>query len=322
VWGRLAQQITGLPAITLASVFVPNEDYVSVDDLVRQAYGQVPREVLLAGIDALNTYLQTSQRLDRRYRTRSPNIVEFFANRQPLNVLFTSKLFHLAGESYDDRYVFVGPSVAARAGEEESSAALLERIDRAGADKPLVYVSLGTIFNDHSQFFRACLDAFGSAPWTVVVSTGSKVDREALGAVPENVILQETVPQLTVLGRASLCLTHGGMNTTSEALWHGVPLLVFPQHGDQHLVATRVTALGAGLRVTPADLNPGRLRELAARVLNESEFKRHAARIAASFHDAGGCGRAADAIQAYVARVRQPVSDDAATVGAAVHGGR
>lgn len=300
VWGRLAQQATGIPAVTLGSVFVPNEDHVTVDEMVRQAYGQAPRDVLLAGIAALNTYLQTSQRVDRRHGTCSPNIVEFFANRQPLNVIFTSRLFHLAGDSYDDRYLFVGPSIAPRAGED---AGALDRIARMAQDgeRPLIYVSLGTIFNDRPEFFRACFEAFGGGPWQLLVSTGSKVDRAALGPVPENVIVEESVPQLDVLARASLCLTHGGMNTTSEALWHGVPLLVFPQHGDQHLVAARVTALGAGLRVTPPDLQPERLRALAARVLAEPAFKQAAEQIAASFHAAGGYRRAADAIQTHVA---------------------
>lgn len=298
VWGRLAQQVTGLPAVTLGSVFVPDDTRVPMEQMVRQAYGQAPREVLLAGVDALNTYLQISQRVDRRHGTSSPTIVEFFANRQPLNVIFTSRYFHLAGDEYDDSYQFVGPSMAARAG--DASAAAMDAHDD-GDGRPLIYVSLGTIFNDQAAFFRTIADALGGGPWRVIVSTGHRVSHEAIGPVADNILLRESVAQLDVLAGVSLCVTHGGMNTTSEALWHGVPLIVFPQHGDQHLVAARVTELGAGVRLTPPDLDPSRLRALVSRVLDEPAFAQQAQRIAESFRSAGGCRRAADEILAHVA---------------------
>jgi MGT family glycosyltransferase len=101
---------------------------------------------------------------------------------------------------------------------------------------------------------------------------------------------------LEVLPRASLFLTHGGMNSTSEALWHEVPLLVFPQHGDQHLVAARVTELGAGLTLRPSEIEPTKLREMADRVSTEPGFRAATRRIANSFRAAGGPSRAASDI--------------------------
>jgi MGT family glycosyltransferase len=310
VWGRLAQQITGLPAVTLGSVFVPNDAHVSMDDMVGQAYGQAPREVLLAGVDALNTYLRISQRIDHRYGTISPSIVEFFANRQRLNVIFTSKYFHLAGDSYDDSYLFVGPSVAPRADATRDEATPAGPARAAFAlpdgDQPLIFVSMGTIFNDQLPFFRAAIEALADGPWRVVMSIGNRIDRAAIWPdadrpLPRNIAIHEFVPQLDVLAKASLCITHGGMNTTSEALWHGVPLLVFPQHGDQHLVAARVVELGAGLRLIPPDIEPSRLRALVTQVLGDLSFKHQADRIASSFHASGGAGRAAGEILAFTA---------------------
>jgi MGT family glycosyltransferase len=298
VWGRLAQQVVGLPAVTLGSVFVPNDSVISLEEMLNQAYGQAPKEVLLAGIDALNTYLQVSQRIDRRYGTRSPNLVEFFANRQALNVLFTSREFHPMGHSYDDTYRFTGPSIAARSEDvplpfDESSI------------EPMIYISLGTIFNNVPDFFRACIAAFEGSGYCVVMATGSKVTSEALGPVPANFTIREYVPQLAVLEKASLFISHCGMNSTSEALFHGVPILGFPQHGDQHLVARRVTELGAGLTLRPSDTKPERIRELADFVLNEPQFRENAERIGASFKAAGGYRRAATEILSYVRGARQ-----------------
>lgn len=299
VWGRLVQQITKIPAVTLGSVFVPNDAHVSSDEMVARAYGRAPREVTLAGIDALNTYLQIAQRIDRRHGTTSPDIVEFFANRQRLNVIFTSRYFHIAGDRYDDSYVFVGPSI--ETGEPGDRGVDAARLEPSGTD-PLVYVSLGTIFSGQPAFFRTCVDALGGGPWRVLMSTGGKLDPESLGALPSNIAVHDWVPQVDVLARAALCVGHGGMNTTSEALWHGVPLLLFPQHGDQHLVAARVGELGAGITMGPADVRPDTLRATVARLLDEPGFRASAAAIAESFRTAGGPRRAADEILSYVTR--------------------
>jgi MGT family glycosyltransferase len=293
VWGGLAQQILKLPATALASVFVPNPALVSMEEMVDQAYSQAPKEVILAGIGALNTYLKIAQRIDRRFGTRSPNMVEFFAGRQPLNILFTSRHFHPAGDRYDESYQFVGPSMASRIRAQGVPFTLPD------GDHPLIYISLGTIFSDRPEFYRACFDAFGGGPYSVVVATGTRIDPQTLGSVPANFIVRDYVPQLEVLDRASLFLTHGGMNSASEALWHGVPLLVYPQHGDQHLVAARVSELGAGLRLSNGDIEPVRLRQLADRVLAEPAFRKQGRKIAEGFHAAGGCRRAAGEILAY-----------------------
>jgi MGT family glycosyltransferase len=286
VWGNLARQVLGIPAAMLGSVFVTDERTLTVEDMVRQAYSQAPKEVLLAGIDALNTYLIKAQRIDRQLGTESPNMAQFFSNRQSLNVIFTSRYFHLNGDAYDDTYRFVGPSIDAAAHPDPH---------------PLLYISMGTIFNDLPHFYRACFDAFGGAEYRVLMSIG-KVDAASLGAAPENFELREFVPQLQVLSQASLFLTHGGMNSVSEALWHEVPLLVFPQHGDQHLVAARVAELGAGLTLRPPDIQPGKLREMADRVLSEPAFRAGARRIADSFRAAGGPRRAASEILAWSRR--------------------
>jgi MGT family glycosyltransferase len=285
VWGHLARQVLGIPAASLASVFVPDDRAVSVEEMVQRAYGRAPKEVLLAGIDALNTYLQIAQRIDRRFGTESPNLVQFFAGRQPLNVVFISRHFHLAGDQFDESYRFVGPTLELPARRTEA---------RQAGERPLVYVSMGTIFNHQPAFFQACFDALGDAPYDVILSTGGGC--EALGAAPSNFTVCEFVKQRDVLAGASLFISHGGMNSTSESLGYGVPMLVFPQHGDQHLVAARVEELGAGVVLRPPDVEPARLRAAVDLVLSEPRFRQGAGEIAESFRAAGGYRRAADEI--------------------------
>jgi MGT family glycosyltransferase len=67
-----------------------------------------------------------------------------------------------------------------------------------------------------------------------------------LGDIPANCLVQQFVPQLEILQRASLFITHGGMNSVNEAHSYNVPLVIVPQTADQHLIAKRVEKLGAG----------------------------------------------------------------------------
>jgi MGT family glycosyltransferase len=248
--------------------------------------------LLLAGIGALDSYLQTAQRMDLRWGTQSPNLVEFFANRQQLNLLFTSREFHLAGASYDESYQFVGPSFPCDT----------QAFDLPLGFGPLIYISLGTIFNHQADFYRACFKAFGGKDCRVILATGNRIGHDELGAPPSNFTLHRHAPQIAVLRHADAFLTHGGMNSTSEALWHGVPLLVFPQHGDQHLVAARVAELGAGLVMRPPDASPERLHALTSRLLEEPCWRDAARRVGQTFRSAGGPARAAAEILAWRSR--------------------
>jgi MGT family glycosyltransferase len=295
-WGNLLQQILDLPAVCMASVFVPNPDRVTVEEMVRITYGQAPKPVLLAGIDAMNTYIETSRRIDHSFGTISPSIVEFFSNRQPLNLVFTARGFHPDGDSFGPEYKFVGPMLNF----DRQDAASATDLPLTG-DDPLIFISMGTIFNDQPEFFRACIGAYSDAPFRVLISLGSKVDRSALGELPPNIHIREYVPQLTVLQHASLFLTHGGMNSVSEALANAVPLMVLPQHGDQHLVAAQVERAGAGVRLTPADIFPQRLRELAETILRDPRFAAAARAVANEFSQSGGASAAADAVLEHIA---------------------
>ncbi|MCX6046237.1 MAG: glycosyltransferase [Chloroflexi bacterium] len=293
LWGSLVQQVLQIPAITISSVFVTHPR-LPAEDFIRLSYQQLPKEILLNGIQALHSYFEITQRLDHQYGTRSPNIVGAFANAQPLNILFTSHKFHPGGEMfYDDSYKFVGPSVAKRA---ESVEFPFEQLSAA----PLIYISLGTIFNEQPDFYNACFAAFRNMPYQVVMSIGDKLDPSLLDAPPANFIVRSYVPQLEILQRTAVFITHGGMNSTSEALLYGVPVLVVPQHGDQFMVATQVLEVGAGRMIPMAQAGPEALRGLTTQLLFTPDFKANAQAMGAEFKAGGSYVRAADEILAYI----------------------
>lgn len=289
IWGNLASQILQVPAATLSVVFALHERLVDAAYLVPRLYGGASPEVLQRALLHLHRYFEMAQRVDRHYGTRCPNLVEFLGNPQPLNIIFTSRLFQLGGEYFDDRYKFVGPSLKPR-----QEATTFPFAQLSGA--PVIYISMGTVFNELPDFYRACFAAFADAPYQIVMAIGNNVDRAQIGEPPPNFVVSNYVPQLAILERAALFITHGGMNSANEGLFYEVPLLVVPQRGDQYMVAGRVAELGAGLPLFAQEATPGRLRTVADQVLATPRFKEGAHRVGQSLQAAGGYQRAAEEI--------------------------
>ncbi|MEZ4836573.1 MAG: hypothetical protein R2873_32045 [Caldilineaceae bacterium] len=293
-WGKHIAALLGVPAICSCAILLVhsrNARVIPRDLLVRQ--------MRMAGWDksfaALWRYGQIHRRLRRHYGVGLPFFPNFFANPGDMTLVYTSRLFQPGGDLLDDSFRFVGPSIAPRPHDGDFPFGHLD-------GGPVIYVSLGTIFNNRPDFFRACIAAFGDTHYRVILSVGNTLDIAALGAIPENVRVRRSVPQLEVLERTDLFLTHGGMNSTGESLWYAVPMLVFPQIGDQFFVAHRVRELGAGIQLHPERINPDYLRAQAERVLADASYRKNARRAQESLRAAGGYVTAADEVLRFVGR--------------------
>ena len=288
-WGRLTGQLLGIPAITLSVVFAIRDGVLPVPALTEMLYSGASTQRLIEGLLGLGRYFETANRLTVRYRSESPGIVGFLGNPQPLNIVFTCRELQPGSEAFGSDYVFVGTSIPpGTAGPDHFP---FDKLD----SRPLIYVSLGTTFNDAPEFYLTCFEGLASKGWQVVLSTGGA--SPDLGTAPENFIVCKFVPQLALLERASVFVTHGGMNSANEGLYFGVPLVVVPQRGDQFIVGSRVAALGAGVMLSPHEVSPAGLRTAVELILNRPDFREKAKCLQSSLRAAGGYLRAADAIQ-------------------------
>lgn len=125
--------------------------------------------------------------------------------------------------------------------------------ERLSDDRPLVYCSLGTYLwrtkSAYRRFFRALLEAAAAMPERqFVIATGATVSPADLPEPSANVVLVETAPQLELLERASVAVTHAGANSVKECIWLGVPMVVLPLGGDQPGVAARAAHHGLAIR--------------------------------------------------------------------------
>jgi MGT family glycosyltransferase len=134
----------------------------------------------------------------------------------------------------------------------------------------------------------------------VVMSVGEKTDIGQFETVPDNIRIKNTVDQIAVLGQADVFITHSGMNSVSESLYQGVPMVLYPTHSEQKLAAQRVAELGAGI-ILKND-RPQTIREAVNQILVDPQFRRNAAKISGQFRNAGGASAAADVILSRINR--------------------
>jgi zeaxanthin glucosyltransferase len=138
---------------------------------------------------------------------------------------------------------------------------------------PLVFASLGTLVNGLEYVYRIILDAVRTLPGIqVVLSVGYNVDLDDLGPIPSNTIVVSSAPQIELLKRAALCITHAGLNTALEALGQGVPMIAIPIGYDQPGVAARIAYHGVGEFLEVEDLTVKRLSQLIQQVRRNQSY--------------------------------------------------
>jgi len=147
-------------------------------------------------------------------------------------------------------------------------------------DRPLLYLTLGTLYNRDLRVFATVLDGLRDVPVSVVVTVGQNNDPSTLGPQTANIAVHRYIPQAELLPHCHAAVIHGGAGTMLGALVEGVPLLCLPQGADQHFNADRVVAAGAGLKLLRDELTPHAVRAAVAALLDQPGYRLAARRIA------------------------------------------
>ena len=279
VWGKAAALKLGVPFVSSTTTFAFNKHSA-------QLMKQSPMELVGMLFSMGKIAKQIARLQEKGYPVKS--VLDLIQNDEHTHtVVYTSPQFQPCADTFTDRYAFVGPSIRPAQSE------FAKRAEK------LVYISMGTVNNDMIPLYRQCVAAFADAPVQVVISAGERTDIAALGALPGNVEVYPQVDQIAVLEKADAFVTHCGMNSASEALYFGVPLVMLPVTKEQGAVAARAQQLGAG--VYPKKKTAEEIRAAVDLVLSDPAYGRTAQEIAAGFKACPGAAGAADKILRVIA---------------------
>jgi glucuronosyltransferase len=138
-------------------------------------------------------------------------------------------------------------------------------------------MSFGTLATLEGHQLRALVEGLARLPVRVLFALRT-CQQTRLPALPPSFRIEPFVPQQAVLAHPAVHLfaSHCGMNSVSEGLYYGRPILALPIFGDQHYNAARVCDLGAGVRLDKTCLTADDVRNKAEALLREPRFAERA----------------------------------------------
>ena len=156
----------------------------------------------------------------------------------------------------------------------------------APSDLPLVYVSFGSFLSVRADVLARVVTALRGLDVRVALAIGS-ADRSVVGELPAHWLVREFLPQVELLRRAAVAITHGGNNSVTEALTSGVPMVLLPFSTDQFAGAAAVQNAGMGVALDPNAATAGELVS-AIRLLLDGGIRLAAADLGAELRSAPG----------------------------------
>lgn len=274
-WGKLTARKYGIPLVVSTTTFAFNKSSASY---MKSSFSELLD--LIKGSGRVRAELKELQKYGYHEKSIMPLIQ---SDNYTDTVVYATKKYQPCSETFSKHYAFVGPSVFS------------DKSPQKEKDRPLVYISLGTVVNDKPDFYLHCIEALKDRNLDVLIACGKYMDPQKLGVLPENVLVQPYVNQLEVLSRADVFLTHCGMNSVSESLYMATPMVLFPQTNEQRAVARRADEMGAGvlLREDTAEA----IRAAVDTVLSDKKYAENAAQCSRDFRESPGPRGAAQFIE-------------------------
>ncbi|MBE8966378.1 glycosyltransferase [Nostocales cyanobacterium LEGE 12452] len=163
--------------------------------------------------------------------------------------------------------------------------------------QPMVYASLGSVQNTKHTVFRCIAAACAELDVQLVIAHGGGMRKEIVRSLPGSPLVVEYAPQPDIMAKASLTITHAGMNTTLDSLSYGVPLVAIPITFEQPGTGARIRSTGVGEVLSLSKLSVSTLRSTIEQVLTTDSYKNNARKIQQSIQQAGGVKQAANIIE-------------------------
>lgn len=281
VAGRLAAWKLNKPLIIMFTSYAPGKDFS-----IFRTWPEFPDSPARAEA------ARFAEEFQKEYGGKLLTPQEIFEGTGDFNLCTLTKSFQPGGEHFGDDFFFAGAQIAARAGDGSWKA--------PDNGKPLLYTSLGSLFNNWPEFYQMLFPVVKELDINVLCSIGKTIKPEDLGEIPDNVTLMAFTPQLEVLKHTDYFITHAGVGSVMEALYFGVAMMCIPQMDEQIFTAKRMLELDlASSMMLKPEVTEESLRKALHELIENPKYKRNAEAMSKEMQSEGGCERAAQAVIDY-----------------------
>ncbi len=274
-WGKLTSRKHSIPLVVSTTTFAFNKFSSSY---MKSSFAEI--KDLIGGSKKVKAELRKLEKYGYHEKSVMPLVT---SDNYTDSIVYATKKYQPCSDTFSEHYAFVGPSVFSEAQPSKNN------------QRPLVYISLGTVVNERPQFYQNCIEALKNKPYDVIVSAGKQTDIDKLNGQAENITFYHSVNQLEILSKANVFITHCGMNSVSEALYMGTPIITFPQTNEQRAVERRAVEMGAAVKLN--DDSPASVIKTVEMILNDKTYSEKAMLCSKDFRSAEGPEGAAEFIE-------------------------
>jgi MGT family glycosyltransferase len=146
-----------------------------------------------------------------------------------------------------------------------------QAVAKRNPDQKLIYLSLGSLGSADVELMRRLVSTLAKSKHKFIVSKGPQHDQIELA---DNMVGSQFLPQTNVIPKVDLVITHGGNNTTTEALHYGKPMILLPLFWDQYDNAQRMHELGFGIRLATYTFTDQQMHDALEKLLTDSALQK------------------------------------------------
>lgn len=277
--GRILAHRLKIPAIQTSPTF---------------AHSQRGWENQVADPETRRLALEASSHADEFFRRHAVPSDGFLYHREKLNIYLFPKVLQPPGDVFGENCFYAGRCAA-----EQPYYGEWQKKDTDG--RPIVLVATSTTYIRGPEFFRMCIEALSDLQWHIILSIGESGDRSALEPLPAHVEIVQHTSHVKILRYATLLICLGGIITTSEAAYHGLPIIV-TSHGFPELEwqADNLERVGNGIHVRKATMDAAAVRRAAVHAMEAGHMADRVREIRRLVQREPGGEETANAIEEYL----------------------
>lgn len=277
--GRILAHRWNIPAIQTSPSFAMDEDNFS-----QQVKDPEFRQQLLQGCESVGKILEPYGVTGSSFRF----------DKEKLNIYLFPKALQPKGDVFGQNCFYAGRC----AGEQLIYG---DWRKKSTVDRPIAFVATSTTYVRGPEFFRTCIEALAGLQWHVILSIGDSGDAGSLMPLPPHFEIVQHNSHIQILRHASLFICLGGIITTSEAAYHGVPLIV-TTHGFPELEwqADNIESLGLGVHLMKSETTVESIRKSAIHVSQDTAIHNRVRQMQRAVRREPGAEETANRIEEYL----------------------